>query len=281
MHAPLGEPLAVDAVHLDAVRGHEPRMQRAEPVAVARPALSRGIEAHLPEAARVEEARPGAAALGKEERLVGDSARWIAAGPALRDQERASAPARRSAEHEPRVAARDPAAAPAASPGRATRPTRAWPPPWRDPTPAAPGRRRHAGSTRPAARDARACSRRPRSPPSPPPRARGWPPMPRPRSRRPRRRPRLATTASTHGTKPVPLGRPAAARCDSSRWQCALTRPGSSTPSPRSVERTVGRARISRTTHPCDATRGNGDDSLADRRTRDRKQPAGLDQLAL
>src|SRR4029453_3281717 len=45
------------------------------------------------------------------------------------------------------------------------------------------------------------------------------------------------------------------------------------------VEWTVGQAWISRTTHPSDATRGNGDDTLADRRARDRKQPGGLDEL--
>src|SRR6185295_7934775 len=43
-----------------------------------------------------------------------------------------------------------------------------------------------------------------------------------------------STSASTHGTNPAAPCARASPRCDSSRWQWALTRPGNSTPRPRS-----------------------------------------------
>jgi hypothetical protein len=43
------------------------------------------------------------------------------------------------------------------------------------------------------------------------------------------------------------------------------------------VDRTVGRAGSVATTEPDDATTGDGNETVADRGTRDRKQPAGAD----
>ena len=234
-----------------------------------------GAKRDVPEPARGQEAGPGPGpvAPGTAPRRAtrpGGSPPGRPARPAG-----AAARARRSAARGPRAAARGRAAAPPPrsrseplAPGERRLGLR------RDPTPGAPGTRRPTGSTRSGGRGARACSRRRRPPPCPQASSAAIAARrPPPRSRRPcagrgsRRRPRPTARSRPPASGSVP------ARCDSSRWQWAFTRPGSSTPSPRSRSGRVGLAGVAATTDPDDAAVRNGDDAVTDRGTRDRKQP--------
>ena len=277
VHAALGEQLAVGGVHLDSVRRDEPRVQHAEALAVARPGSGAGASKLT--CPRPREARkPGQAPLpsARKSASSGDSARWIAAGPPRATRRRSS-----SGETECGAWAASRSSRPGRSAAASLATQRLAPGERRLGPRRIPGQQLQEDDGRQARRGQPVEVRERVRDVADRHRARGLERADRRRGRRARSRRPSAGRGSRRPPRPTARSRPPSsgsrpARCDSSRWQCALTRPGSRTPSPRSWTGPSGCAGIAGDDRPrrCDR-RETATTTVADRRTRDRKQPGG------